>query len=309
MNQYPWSPPENPQVPDGVPSAAPRDWEPLPPDFTPPFRDLSPWHSRKDYGVFFLLLLATIGATFLINGPLYSLSLMLILATHEFGHYWACRKNGVRASLPYFLPAPPIFIAGTFGAFIHVKEPIHDRRVLMEIGASGPIAGFVMALPILVIGLLNSQVSVASPAGQSLNFGSSLILFLSTKWVLGVDPLSPDINIALHPMAYAAWIGLFVTAINLLPIGQLDGGQVSFALFGEKCLLITRLFFACLLFLGFYWSGWWFFALLTAFMFRFRHAPIMDEGLPLQQKHKILGYVAVFIFVITFIPVPIEIIP
>ena len=182
---------------------------------------------KNNWWLFSILLVATMVTTFLAGGPLFSISLLLILGAHEFGHYWASKKNGVQSTLPYFIPAPPIFIAGTFGAFIQIKQKIPNRMVLMEIGAAGPIAGFVVALPMLILGLYLSPVTPSIGMG-SINFGSSLILNLCSQLVLGVDPSSPDINIHLHPIAFAGWIGMLVTALNLMPVGQLDGGHIIY---------------------------------------------------------------------------------
>ncbi|NIQ03146.1 MAG: site-2 protease family protein, partial [Nitrospinaceae bacterium] len=138
----------------------------------------------RNWVVFFLLLGGTVFTTVLAGGALFSLSLLLILGTHEFGHYWASRRNHVRATLPYFIPAPPVFIAGTFGAFIQIRDRIPDRRVLMEIGAAGPIAGFVVAVPTLILGLSLSQTTETLPV-QGINFGSSILLSFLSEMILG----------------------------------------------------------------------------------------------------------------------------
>lgn len=258
----------------------------------------------KAYLVFFALLMGTLFSTYLAGGLFFSISLVLILGAHEFGHYWASRKNNVRASLPYFIPAPPIFLAGTFGAFIKIKDPIPDRRVLMEIGASGPIAGFIVAVPTLIGGLLLSHVSKFSHT-NGISFGSSIILQVLTKLILGVSPLSQDVNIELHPLAFAGWIGLFVTALNLLPIGQLDGGHIIYSMFRRHYDVFAKLFFIFLLPLGYFWTGWLFWAFLIT-LFGFKHPPLIDETIQLDKKHRIMGYVSIIIFIITFIPVPFE---
>ncbi|MBI4389324.1 MAG: site-2 protease family protein [Nitrospinae bacterium] len=259
----------------------------------------------RDYFVFGALLAATLITTFLSGGFLFAVSLILILGSHEFGHYWASRRNRVNASLPYFIPAPPMFIAGTFGAFIRIKDPIPDRRVMMEIGAAGPIAGFIVAIPTLIAGLFMSRVTPAVHL-RGLSFGSSIILSLFTEIILGVDPLSPDVNIELHPVAFAGWIGMFVTALNLLPIGQLDGGHIIYSLFRVRYHVLAKTFFILLFPLGYYWTGWWFWALLIA-LFGFQHPPLMDESVVLEKRHKIMGYLAVIIFLLTFTPVPFKV--
>lgn len=186
-----------------------------------------------------------------------------------------------------------------------IKEPIPNRKALMEIGASGPIAGFIVAIPILMLGLLNSQVTLGnSLEGPNLFFGSSLILWAMTEVVLGINPIATDVAISLHPLAYAGWLGIFFTALNLLPIGQLDGGHVVYSLFNRKyCLLVARSFFVILLGLGFYWTGWWIWAGLV-FLLGLRHPPVLDESIPLEPKHRAIGYASLLILILTFVPVP-----
>jgi len=257
---------------------------------------------KNNWWLFSILLGATLVTTFLAGGPLFSISLLLILGAHEFGHYWASKKNGVQSTLPYFIPAPPIFIAGTFGAFIQIKQKIPNRMVLMEIGAAGPIAGFVVALPMLILGLYLSPVTPSIGMG-SINFGSSLILNLCSQLILGVDPSSPDINIHLHPIAFAGWIGMLVTALNLMPVGQLDGGHIIYAFTPGKHSAIGKIFFAGLFPLGYFWSGWFFWAAMIALM-GFKTAPLKEDVEKIELTHTVLGCISMAIFVLTFIPIP-----
>ena len=262
----------------------------------------------KNWVLFFVLLGSTLFTTYLAGGKLYALSLFLILGAHEFGHYFAGVRNGVRTTLPLFIPAPPgLFLLGTFGAMIAIKDPIPNRRVLMEIGAAGPIAGFIVAVPILVIGLFLSEIVV--PTGQSgFSFGSSIIMLVLSKAILGVTPLSVDFNIQLHPIALAGWVGLFVTAINLFPIGQLDGGHILYALIGKKSQIWAKLFFVFLLSLVYFWPNWGVWAILLLVLTRFKSAPLDDDEVLLKRIHKRAGYAAIIIFFLTFIPIPIELI-
>ncbi len=257
---------------------------------------------KKNWWLFSILLLTTLVTTFLAGGPLFSISLLLILGAHEFGHYWASKINNVQSTLPYFIPAPPIFIAGTFGAFIQIKQRIPNRKVLMEIGAAGPIAGFVIALPMLILGLSLSSVTPSIGMG-GINFGSSLILNLCSQSILGVDPSSPYINIHLHPIAFAGWIGMLVTALNLMPVGQLDGGHIIYAFFPDKHSAIGKIFFLGLFPLGYFWPGWFFWAVMIAIM-GFKTAPLNEETGELEPLHKALGAISAVIFVLTFIPIP-----
>ena len=258
--------------------------------------------------LFFVLLGSTLFTTYLAGGKLYALSLFLILGAHEFGHYFAGLKNGVRTTLPLFIPAPPgMFLLGTFGAMIVIKDPIPNRRVLMEIGVAGPIAGFVVAVPTLIIGLFFSE--IVPPTGQGgFSFGSSIIMIVLSKAILGVTPLSIDFNIQLHPIALAGWVGLFVTAINLFPVGQLDGGHILHALLGKKSKVWAKLFFVFLLFLMYFWPNWGIWAILLLVFTRFKSAPLDNEDALLQSIHIRAGYIAIAIFFLIFIPVPIELI-
>ena len=257
---------------------------------------------KKNWWLFSILLLTTVCTTFLAGGPLFSISLLLILGAHEFGHYWASKKNGVQSTLPYFIPAPPMFIAGTFGAFIQIKQRIPNRRVLMEIGAAGPIAGFVVALPMLMVGLHLSSVSTSMAIG-GINFGNSFILSLCSQIILGVDSSSPYINIHLHPIAFAGWIGMLVTALNLMPVGQLDGGHIIYAIFPDKHSAIGKLFFLGLFPLGYFWPGWIFWAVMIA-LIGFKTAPLDENVGGLKPVHKIMGFITIVIFLLTFIPIP-----
>ena len=264
--------------------------------------DVSVEPIKNNWLLFSILLTATLVTTFLAGGLLFSISLLLILGAHEFGHYWASKKNGVQSTLPYFIPAPPIFIAGTFGAFIQIKQRIPNRMVLMEIGAAGPIMGFVVALPMLILGLYLSSVTPSIGMG-SINFGSSLILNFCSQLVLGVDPSSSDINIHLHPIAFAGWIGMLITALNLMPVGQLDGGHIIYAIAPGKHSAIGKFFFAGLFPLGYFWPGWFFWAAMIALM-GFKTAPLKEDVEKLKLTHIVLGSISMVIFVLTFIPIP-----
>ena len=273
-----------------------------------PENETSQGPSLRSWALFFVLLAATFFTTYQAGGVLYAVSLFLILGAHEFGHFYAGVRNGVKTTLPMFIPAPPgLFLFGTFGAMVVIKDPIPDRRVLMEIGAAGPIAGFIVAVPTFIIGLYLSE--VVAPTGESgLSFGSSIIMIVFSKIILGVTPLSADFNIQLHPIAFAGWVGLFVTAINLFPIAQLDGGHIIYSLFGDKSRILAKIFFVFLLFLIYFWPSWGIWAILLLVLTRFKRAPLIDEEVLLLEYHRKMGIVAIAIFIITFIPVPIELI-
>jgi len=243
----------------------------------------------------------------LVKGAAFSLSLLAILFSHEMGHYLACRHYDVDATLPYFIPAPPLFLAGTFGAFIKIRSPIPTRRALFDIGLAGPLAGFVMALPVAVVGILTA-VPAAPLQGSEIVFNDPLLFRLLGK-VFGVrlDAAAPN------PYYMAAWIGLLVTSLNLMPVGQLDGGHGTFAVFGQRAhQIIGRVAFVSvvvLALLGFWWhhspSGF-LFAVLLGVMLRVRHPqPAVME--PLGTARVLVAILTLLVFVLCFWPFPISI--
>jgi membrane-associated protease RseP (regulator of RpoE activity) len=237
------------------------------------------------------------------EGLPFSLTLMIILLSHELSHYFASRSHRTEATLPYFIPAPSII--GTFGAFIKMKSPIASRKALIDIGASGPIVGFVFSVVASIIGLELSEV-MAAPEGEGmLGLGESLLFSFLAKAILGATPEGHEI--LLHPIAFAGWIGLFVTTLNLIPIGQLDGGHIAYALFGRQHRNISMALVAALGVMGvIYWGGWIIWAVLM-FILGLGHPPVLYWESPLDPKRKSMGWLALFIFVITFIPMPFSI--
>jgi membrane-associated protease RseP (regulator of RpoE activity) len=248
----------------------------------------------------FVSLWATVRAGFS-----FSFSLLAILGLHELGHFLMSRRWGVVATLPFFIPVPPPFIFGTMGAVIKMKSPVPNRDALFDIAVAGPLAGFFVAVPAVVVGLMLSTVHPHLPtSGGTLQFGGSLLFNGLVKLVLGVDMASYDV--ILHPVAVAGWVGLFVTALNLLPFGQLDGGHIVYSLFGRRQGLAAGLMAAALVPLSLLWQGWviW---LALMFFFGFRHPPVRDEEYPLTVGRKVLGAVTIGIFILTFTPVPLTI--
>ena len=237
----------------------------------------------------------------IIAGLPFACTLMAILLCHEMGHYLVARFHGVQASLPYFIPGPP-FLIGTFGAFIRMRAPTANRRVLFDVGAAGPWAGVVVAIPAVIIGLQFSQVSPSMHTGGGLIFGDSMLFSLLTWLSLGVSV--KEVTIVPHPIAMAGWVGLFVTFINLLPVGQLDGGHISYALFGRYQKWISRGFLVVILFLGFQgWPGWFIWAVLLSFI-GLDHPPTWDHFSTLDLRRRVGGWLTLVLFVLTFIPVP-----
>jgi len=303
-----------------APWPAPPSAEPLVPEIS-----LEEPQPRPAYGLALVLFIATLGTTLLagalmdganpfrypvdiVRGIPFSLTLMAILLTHEMGHYLTSRHYGVRASLPYFIPAPPIiFMIGTFGAFINMRSPILRRGPLLEIGAMGPIAGFVVAVVAVIAGLLHSSVQPTS-ALDGVKLGSPLLL--QALGALLVDMPSEGYDLVLHPVAFAGWIGLFVTALNLLPIGQLDGGHITYALFGRRhrvISIVTVLSLGAIGSLGIFgveaWPGWLVWGILGAVL-GLRHPPVIDQSSPLTRRQRLIALASAAIFGLTFTPVP-----
>jgi membrane-associated protease RseP (regulator of RpoE activity) len=248
---------------------------------------------------------AALTAGMLLSGFWYSASILAILGAHELGHYFACRYYRVDASLPYFLPAP--LLTGTFGAFIRIRQPIASKRQLFDIGIAGPIAGFVVAVPLLLVGISLSRVAAIPPDFVGLELGEPL-LFRVAAWLLW-PPLPDGHSINMHPMAFAAWFGLLATALNLFPVGQLDGGHISYAVLGQKSTAVTLATVACLIGLAFVSLSWVVWAvLIVAMMLVFgpRHPSTADEDEPLDRTRLWLAAFAVLMFVLCFTPAPIE---
>ena len=243
----------------------------------------------------------------ILKGFPFSITLMLILGTHEFGHYYYAQKHKVEATLPYFLPAPPfLFLIGTFGAFIKIKSPIYKKDALLQIGAAGPIAGFIIAVPSLLIGLKLSNVVEKVDINNAIMLGDSLLMKFLT-WMTYPNLLETQ-DIMLHPMAFAGWIGLLVTMLNLLPIGQLDGGHIAYAMLGKKQNIFGKLAFSALIPLSFISLNWLFWGLLIFFLMRSaKHPPIHDINIPLSKFNKRIGYICLIIFILCFIPAPFNI--
>lgn len=239
------------------------------------------------------------------KGLPFALTLLIILLCHEMGHYFMARYHNLDVSLPYFLPAPPIpFLIGTLGAFIRIRSPILNKPSLMDVGAAGPLSGILITLPLLVLGLQLSDIHVVSGAGQmpGIVLGES-ILFKIICW-LTVGSLPDNYNIVMHPIAFAGWIGLLVTNINLIPVGQLDGGHVSYALFGNNSQQISKVFYILLIIFGlFSWYGWLVWVVLLAIM-GFNHPTPLQYWVPLDEKRRRIGYLTIAVFILTFMPEP-----
>ena len=234
----------------------------------------------------------------------FSLTLLFILLTHEFAHYFMSRRHNIPVTFPYFIPAPTI--VGTFGAIIKMRPPILNRRSLIDIGASGPIVGFAAAVIAVIIGLTLSEVRPSEGLHTGLSLGDSILFSFLTRLVLNINPDKYDIF--LHPVAFAGWFGLLVTSVNLLPIGQLDGGHIAYALLGEKHKIVSKMMIPVLIVLGILFFYGWILVAVLMFLMGHRHPPVIYPQMPLDGKRKILGWISLAIFIITFTPMPISVI-
>jgi membrane-associated protease RseP (regulator of RpoE activity) len=235
---------------------------------------------------------------------IYVVVLLGILLGHELGHFLTCRYYKINATLPYFIPAPTLI--GTLGAFIKIKSPITRKQQLFDIGVAGPLTGFILSVPALLYGLSLSKAVPLVPHDEAFVyvFGEPLILKIFGALIFKNIPA--DYSIYLHPIAFAGWVGILVTALNLFPVGQLDGGHVSYALLGKKSRNLARIFLGIFIVMGiFFWVGWFIWAFLIFFL-GLRHPRVLDEEANLSPRRKFIGYVVIVIFILSFIPDPIK---
>ncbi len=243
----------------------------------------------------------------LLAGVPFAATLLAILGTHEFGHYFTARYYGASVSLPFFIPAPPpIFLFGTMGAVIRMRSPARDRNSLFDIAVAGPLAGLVVAVPALLLGLSWSRIGMVLPQGAGLTFGDSLLMRALTWIVFG--PIPNGMDVFVHPVALAGWVGLFVTALNLFPVGQLDGGRIAYALFGPWHRQVSIATFVGLMLLGavFRSANWIVFASVILLLMGFHHPPPLDDLTPLSPRRYVLGVFCLILLVLLIPPVPIS---
>jgi membrane-associated protease RseP (regulator of RpoE activity) len=244
-------------------------------------------------------------AALLLRGFWYSATILAILGCHELGHYFACRYYDVDASLPFFLPVP-FLLTGTLGAFIRIREPIPTKRMLFDIGIAGPIAGFFVAVPALFIGLSMSHIAQLPPRFVGRELGEPLLFQIASRLLWGVPPAGYTLN--LHPVAFAAWFGLIATALNLFPIGQLDGGHISYAVLGRRSTQVTIAMIGVAVVLTRVSSSWFVWTglmIVMLVMFGPRHPRTADEHIPLDRTRVLLALLALAMFVLCFTPAPI----
>jgi Zn-dependent protease len=232
----------------------------------------------------------------------YAVVLIAILLAHEMGHYLTCQYYKINATLPFFIPAPTLI--GTLGAFIKIRSPIRKKHQLFDIGVAGPLAGFILAVPAVIYGLSVSKVVPSLPEEGTLLFGEPLLIKLVGGFLF--KGAATGYDVVVHPIAFAGWVGLLVTALNLFPIGQLDGGHVFYSLIGPRVRKYAKFILAAFILMGvFFWMGWFVWALLISFL-GFRHPPVVDEDQPLSAGRKIVTGVVLVIFVLSFIPAPVK---
>jgi Zn-dependent protease len=235
----------------------------------------------------------------------YALSVLLILGGHELGHYFAARFHGVRVTLPYFIPLPIGFF-GTLGAFIQLREPVRNRKILFDVGVAGPLAGFVLAVPILFIGLATSDITPLPADGYILE-GDSLFYGLAKFIVFGQVLPTAHEDVLINQVAKAGWTGLFITGLNLIPVGQLDGGHVVSTLMGRRAQRLYLPVLGVFLMLSFINSMWLLWTMLLFLLGRLYAMPL-DAVTPLDARRRRLGYAALLIFVLVFVPNPLQIV-
>jgi membrane-associated protease RseP (regulator of RpoE activity) len=288
----PSSAPAEEWLPTSLPDTA--RWKPWPAAPKP-----SAW---KAWGRNLLLFVLTSASVYLSGGPLLVGGLMTILLAHEMGHYLACRYYRVDATLPFFIPFPLVSLVGTLGAFIRIKSPFPNRKALFDIGIAGPIAGFAVCLPVLALSIREMTVGRVEPSSSALYLGDPLLLKLVTQLVLA--PIPDGSTVVIGSLGLASWFGLFMTALNLMPIGQLDGGHVVYALLGERAGIVSRVGWwvcVCLIYFSPSWILW---AILIRVLGR-QHPPTLNDDEPLGGARAAVALLGLVIFIVSFVPSPI----
>lgn len=233
---------------------------------------------------------------------IYAVVLIAILMAHEMGHYLTCQYYRIDATLPYFIPAPTLI--GTLGAFIKIRSPITRKHQLFDVGVAGPLAGFVLAVPAVIYGLSMSKAVAPMPRDGSLIFGEPLLFKILGEIMF--KGLPENFDMILHPVAFAGWVGMLVTALNLFPVGQLDGGHIVYAVFGQKSKVLGRPILVAFIIMGvFFWLGWFVWAVLIGFI-GLKHPRILDEDIPISPGRRWIALALIVIFILSFVPDPVQ---
>src|SRR4030043_885289 len=249
-----------------------------------------------------VLFILTVASTMIVGGPAYSITIILILLAHEMGHYFMSRRYGLRATLPYFLPFP-FSPFGTLGAVIRMEGTTTSRKSLFDTGVAGPFTSLLLSIPAIAIGLRFSELIPRSQLKEgTILLADPLLFSIIQRLVMGEVPQNYDVM--LHPIGYAGWVGLFVTALNLLPVGQLDGGHIAYALFGRKSRAIFLITIAVMAFITIFYNPGWLLLVIRFIVFGFRHPSPLDDQTPLDGKRKFLGGLAFLAFILSFTPTP-----
>jgi len=256
----------------------------------------------RRYIIHVVLFILTVASTLIVGGPAYSFAIILILLGHEMGHYFVSRRYGIRATLPFFLPFPlPPF--GTLGAVIRMESAVSSRKALFDTGVAGPFTSLLLSVPAIVIGLRLSEVIPTSQIKEgALRLADPLLFSFIQRLVMG--DVQEGYDILIHPIGYAGWVGLFVTALNLLPVGQLDGGHIAYALFGRKSRAIFLIAIAVMAFITVFYNPGWLLLLILIILFGFRHPAPLDDQTPLDRRRKLMGGLAFLALVLSFTPTP-----
>jgi membrane-associated protease RseP (regulator of RpoE activity) len=255
----------------------------------------------RRYTLHIVLFILTVASTCFVGGPVYSFAVILILFGHEMGHYLVSRRYGIRATLPFFLPFP-LKPFGTLGAVIRMESTVSSRKALFDTGVAGPLTSLCLSIPAIAFGLtLSKVVPVSHPVTGDI-LAEPPLFSLIQRMVLSSIPA--DYMVLLHPIAYAGWVGLFVTSLNLLPIGQLDGGHIVYGLFGKRSRIVYLIAITIMAFITVFYNPGWFLLLILIILFGFRHPPPLDDQTPLDWKRKLLGGFVFLAFFVSFTPAP-----
>ncbi len=249
-----------------------------------------------------VLFILTVISTWMTGGLSYAISIILILLGHELGHYFMSRKHGMRATLPFFLPFP-LSPFGTLGAVIRMEGLLASRKAIFDTGVAGPLTSLILSIPAIAIGLKCSTLIPTSQIKEgALHLADPFLFSFIQRLVLGEVP--ENVDVMLHPIGYAGWVGLFVTALNLFPVGQLDGGHIAYALFGRRSRLIFLIAIAAMGFITIFYNPGWILLLILMILFGFRHPMPLDDQTPLDGKRKAIGGIMFLVFLLSFTPSP-----